>query len=132
MNPNQSFIKDCVKDLKSLGLLKNNTIDKDYYRKWALKNHPDKSGNQELFKRVSGCKTLIESEIDKKSRPQSSSVPEPPTPKSPKMYEMLPTYSFIRHFKKNVDGSNVDLIQHNSTKKFYLIKQLKNLDEAKK
>jgi hypothetical protein len=32
----------------------SNDISKEF-RKWSLKNHPDKGGNNDTFKEVSGC-----------------------------------------------------------------------------
>ena len=38
-------------------LCKEGITDESAFRLWSKKNHPDKGGNQELFKRVADCKS---------------------------------------------------------------------------
>lgn len=48
--PPASPTDPCAALLESLGI----KTDSDF-RKWSLANHPDKGGDQEMFKKVSGC-----------------------------------------------------------------------------
>jgi len=48
--PGDPLPDPCIALLESLGI----KTESDF-RKWALENHPDKGGDEETFKRVSGC-----------------------------------------------------------------------------
>ena len=92
--------KECKK------ILKNNDIKslKDF-RKWALKNHPDKGGDSELFKTVSSCNdeyfgtnkrcdmNMNYSGYGPKSPKPKERKPRPKTRKSPKPKEKKPCNS---------------------------------------
>jgi hypothetical protein len=45
----------CINILKQAGITGTPAEKRTAYRKFALKNHPDKGGDQEVFKKVDGC-----------------------------------------------------------------------------
>jgi hypothetical protein len=51
------------------------------FRKWALKNHPDKGGNSELFKTVNSCKEEILKLLEKSAA--SRAAAKKPSPRKP-------------------------------------------------
>jgi hypothetical protein len=46
---------ECSRILESQGITGTDAEKKTAYKKFALKNHPDKGGDQEVFKKVDGC-----------------------------------------------------------------------------
>ena len=55
---------------------KEGIVSQNVFRKWSLKNHPDKGGNYDIFQNVSSCNDMINKEGF--CKPSSSTVPSQP------------------------------------------------------
>ena len=76
-----SKVKQCYDYFVKHGIWSDDeNVFRSNFRKWALKNHPDKApGNEEIFKLISECKNSINSFDDFKRTAQfMSSAPSPP------------------------------------------------------
>lgn len=74
----------CIDYLKSYKIYDNDPeITRKKFRDWALKNHPDKGGNAELFKFISNCHDLFQEGKLKRTRrpspPRTQLHPSTPT-----------------------------------------------------
>jgi len=140
----------CKELLKKEGI--NNTSD---FRKWALKNHPDKGGSVKKFQEVSGCKDEIKVKPSSPVKPGKTAVKTPAKnspkarkqPKEKKPRAPLPAKKQAACLRKTINHSslktkelfyhkdskfNLTDIEITSPKLFELIKNIKELDAKDK
>lgn len=95
---------NCSSVLKSAGIIESpgDLVDfkrpeiRSRYRKWALRNHPDKApGNEKVFVKVRQCYERME-----KGEAADEKRPEPPKAPKPKQWWHTPTHA-PKHSQRN-------------------------------